>query len=169
MDALSQKVFLFYWWRLKEGETMKVIKEGDKVSILFEAKLENGETVLKTENEKPLEMIVGAGAIPVSVEKALINMKAGDTKTITLESSEAFGPRIEDLIIELPKEGFGSATDLEVGSRVSMNSPEGKRFVGTVTEIKDEKITVDFNHPLAGETLVFIVTVVSINDSSAEQ
>ena len=148
---------------------MKVIKEGDKVSISFEAKLENGETVLKTENEKPLEMIVGAGAIPASIETALIDMKIGDTKTITLEAAEGFGPRIEDLIIELPREGFGSSTDLEIGSRVSMNSPEGKRFVGTITEIKDDKVTVDFNHPLAGKILIFTVTVVSINESTDEQ
>lgn len=148
---------------------MKVIKEGDKVSISFEAKLESGETVLKTENEKPLEIIVGTGVIPISIEKALVDMKVGDTKTVTLEAAEAFGPRIDDLIIELPREGFGSATDLEVGSRVSMNSPEGKRFVGTVTEIKDDKVTVDFNHPLAGKILIFTVTVISINNSTDQQ
>lgn len=148
---------------------MKVIEEGDKVSILFEAKLENGETVLKTDNEKPLEMIVGAGTIPTSIEKALINMKVGDTKTVTLEAAETFGPRIEELIIELPREGFSSAADLEVGSKVSMNSPEGKKLIGTITEIKDDKVTVDFNHPLAGKILIFTITVVSIDTPTGEE
>jgi len=89
-------------------------------------------------------------------------MKEGETKTITLESAEAFGPKIDDLIVDLPKEGFDSQVELEVGSRVSINSPEGKKFTGTVLEVKDENIFVDFNHPLAGKNLIFTVTVVSI-------
>ncbi len=141
---------------------MLVIKEGVKVNILYEVKLETGEIVLKTEEEQPLEVVVGDGNIPKSIEKILIDMKEGETKTIALESTEAFGPKIDDLIVDLPKEGFDSQVELEVGSRVSINSPEGKRFMGTVLEVKDENIFVDFNHPLAGKNLIFTVTVVSI-------
>jgi len=141
---------------------MTVIKEGVKVNILFEAKLETGEIVLKTEEEQPLEVVVGDGNIPKSIEKILIDMKEGETKTIALESTEAFGPKIDDLIVDLSKEEFDSQVELEVGSRVSINSPEGKRFMGTVLEVKDENIFVDFNHPLAGKNLIFTVTVVSI-------
>ena len=141
---------------------MTVIEEGVKVNILFEAKLETGEIVLKTEEEQPLEVVVGDGNIPKSIEKILIDMKEGETKTITLESAEAFGPKIDDLIIDLPKGGFDPQVELEVGSKVSINSPEGKRSMGTVLEVKDENISVDFNHPLAGKNLIFTVTVVSI-------
>jgi len=117
---------------------------------------------LKTEEEKPLEITVGEGIIPKSLEDALINMKSGESKTMTLEPIEAFGPRIQDLIIELPKDGFGSEACLELGSKVSINSTEGKKFFGIIMEIKDEIITVDFNHPLAGKSLVCTVKVVSI-------
>ncbi len=141
---------------------MTVIKEGVKVNILFEAKLETGEIVLKTEEEQPLEVVVGDGNIPKSIEKILIDMKEGETKTITLEPTEAFGPKRDELIIDLPKEGFDPQVELKVGSRVSINSPEGKKFTGTVLEVKDENISVDFNHPLAGKNLIFTVTVVSI-------
>lgn len=141
---------------------MLVIKEGVKVNILYEVKLETGEIVLKTEEEQPLEVVVGDGNIPKSIEKILIDMKEGETKTIALESTEAFGPKIDDLIVDLSKEEFDSQVELEVGSRVSINSPEGKRFMGTVLEVKEEKISVDFNHPLAGKNLIFTVTVVSI-------
>lgn len=141
---------------------MAVVKEGIKISILFEAKLETGEIYLKTEEEHPLEVTVGEGIIPKSIEKALIDMKAGETKTITLEPTEAFGPRLKDLVIDLPKNGFGADCDLEVGSKVSMNSADGTNFIGIITEIKDENLTVDFNHPLAGKNLVFTVTVVSV-------
>jgi FKBP-type peptidyl-prolyl cis-trans isomerase 2 len=141
---------------------MTVIKEGVKVSILFEVKSETGEIVLKTEEEQPLEIVVGDGDIPKSVENTLMDMKEGETKTIALEPAEAFGPKIDELIIDLPKEGFDSIVELEVGSKVSINSPEGKKLMGTVLEVKEEKISVDFNHPLAGRSLTFTVTVVSI-------
>ena len=62
----------------------------------------------------------------------------------------------------MPKEEFDSQVELEVGSRVSINSPEGKTFMGTILEVKDENISVDFNHPLAGKNLIFTVTIVSI-------
>lgn len=141
---------------------MDVIKEGDKVSIIFEAKLESGETILKTEGENALVLVVGSGEIPISIEKALVDMKVGESKTVTLEPTEAFGPRIDDLVIELPKEGFGDDSCLEIGSVVVMNSPQGKKFRGTILRVEEENVTVDFNHPLAGRTLVFSVTVVSI-------
>ena len=141
---------------------MGAIREGDKVRILFEAKLETGETILKTEQDQAMVLVVGNGEIPISIEKALVNMKVGESKTITLEPAEAFGPRIDDLIIELPKEGFGSEASLEVNSTVVMNSPQGKQFRGTVLKVEEKNVTVDFNHPFAGKKLVFSVTVVSI-------
>ena len=141
---------------------MTIVKDGIKVSILFEAKLETGEIVLKTEEERPLKVTVGEGTIPKSIEKALIDMKEGETKTMTLDTAEAFGPKLDALIIDLPKTGFGTDCNIEVDSSVSMNSSEGKKFDGTVVEIKDENITVDFNHPLAGKNLVITVTVVSV-------
>ena len=144
---------------------MDAIKEGDKVSILFEAKLETGETIIKTEENKALNLVVGSGEIPISIEKALVDMKVGESKTITLEPKEAFGPRIDDLIIELPKKGFGSDSNLEVNSTVVMNSPQGKQFRGTVVKVEEENVTVDFNHPFAGRKLVFSVTVVSIGET----
>jgi FKBP-type peptidyl-prolyl cis-trans isomerase 2 len=141
---------------------MAIVKEGYKVNIMFEAKLETGKSVLKTEEGKPLEVVIGEGTIPKSIEKALIDMKVGDKKTIKLEPVEAFGPKINDLIIDLPKNGFGPDCNLGIGEKVSLNSKDGKEFIGIIKEIKDENITVDFNHPLAGKSLVFTVTILSI-------
>ena len=141
---------------------MSIVKEGIKISILFEAKLETGEIVLKTDEGRPLDVIVGEGTIPKSIENALINMKKGESKIINLEPHEAFGSRLKELIIDLPKEGFSPDAKLEVGERVSINSPNGKRYIGTILEVKRECILVDFNHPLAGKNLVFTVTISSI-------
>lgn len=144
---------------------MDSIKEGDKVSIIFEAKLESGETILKTEGENALALVVGSGEIPISIEKALIDMKVGESKTVTLEPTEAFGPKIDDLVIDLPKKGFGNDSCLEIGSTVVLDSPQGKKFRGTILKVEEENVKVDFNHPLAGRTLVFSVTIVSIGET----
>jgi len=141
---------------------MQEIKEGYKVTIHFEAKLETGEIILKTEDEKPLGITIGEGTIPPTIEKALIDMKEGESKTLTLEPNEAFGPRLDKLIIDLPRDGFTQDADIIVGSKVAINSSDGRKFTGIVLEIKDENITVDFNHPLAGKNLIFTVTVVSV-------
>jgi peptidylprolyl isomerase len=148
---------------MREGHNMDTVKEGLKVKILFEAKLEDGQTVLKTEEENPLELTVGEGTIPKSLDAALVDMKVGESKTMTLEPEEAFGPVVDDLIIELPKDGFGNDTELEAESGISINSPEGKNFIGTIVEVKDDKVKADFNHPLAGRSLVFTVTIISID------
>lgn len=144
---------------------MDVIKEGDRVGILFEAKLKSGETILKTEGEKVMKLVVGSGEIPITIEKALIDMKVGESKTVTLDSKEAFGPRIDDLVLELPREGFGGDSCLEIGSVVVLDTPQGKKYRGTILKVEEEKITVDFNHPLAGRKLVFFVTIVSISEA----
>jgi FKBP-type peptidyl-prolyl cis-trans isomerase 2 len=141
---------------------MALVQEGDKVVIVFEAKLETGEIVLKTDDERPLEVVVGTGEIPQLLEKIILNMQGGETKTVTLQPAEAFGPRIDDLVIDLPKEGFGQDAKLDVGCKVSMTSPNGKTFIGIIQGLKENEITVDFNHPLAGKNLVFTVTVVSV-------
>ena len=141
---------------------MEGVEKGKKVCIVFEAKLETGEIVLKTEDNQPLEIILGEGTIPKSIEDVLIDMKEGETKEIKLEPNEAFGTKVDELIIDLPKDGFGDDAELEIGSKVSINSPEGKKFIGCIVEIKDENITVDFNHPLAGKSLIFTVTLSSI-------
>lgn len=141
---------------------MTNVKEGDKITIVFEAKLETGEIVLKTHDDRPLEVTLGEGSIPTSIETALVDMGIGEEKKITLEPAEAFGERIDDLVIELPREGFTAESELQVGSMVSMSSPEGKKFTGAIVELKDEKVVVDFNHPLAGKKLIFTVTVVSV-------
>ena len=141
---------------------MADINEGAKVAIVFEAKLETGEVVLKTEENKPLEIVVGDGNIPKTIEQTLKEMDEGETKTVTLEPIEAFGPKIDDLILDLPREGFDTETELETGSKVSIDSPDGKQFTGIILEVKEKNVSVDFNHPLAGKSLIFTVTVVQI-------
>ncbi|HEC81941.1 MAG TPA: hypothetical protein ENI42_05920 [Thermoplasmatales archaeon] len=144
---------------------MKTVKEGDIVYIVYEARSEDGETVYyKNDEENPLELVVGEGKFFPAIEKELKDMKVGDVKKIILEPKDAFGPHIEDLVIDVPKDVLHSDVELNVGSRIKINTPSGKTFYGTVTEIKEETLTIDLNHPLAGKKLVFTITVVDIKE-----
>jgi len=143
---------------------MKNIKQGDTVQLLCEAKLENGELCYTNDAQNPIELVVGEGKFFPSVEEALHNMTKGESKIVTLEPEDAFGPHIEDLIIKVPKSVFKTEVTLEIGSRIKIDTPTGKSFIGTIVTMDDLTITLDMNHLLAGKRLVVKVTVLSIVD-----
>ncbi len=144
---------------------MKVVKDGNKVNISCEVKLENGDLCFKNEEEKYIEIVVGEGKFFPIVENELKDMKEGQTKTITLEPKDAFGQYIDDLVLETPKDVFRSDVDLDVGSRVKIDAPSGKTYYGTVTKLTEETLTLDLNHPLAGKKILITVTVASIEEN----
>jgi FKBP-type peptidyl-prolyl cis-trans isomerase SlpA len=141
---------------------MDIVKDGDKVQLVCEAKLDNGATCFKNEQENPLVFIVGEGKFFPAIENELKDMKQGETKTITLEPKDAFGIHNDDLVAEIPKKDLNTNDDLNMGSRVQMKTASEKIIQGMVTEIKDTVVIVDFNHPLAGKKIIFTVTIRSI-------
>lgn len=151
---------------------MKVVREGDKVKISCEVKIENGEICFTNEEEKYIEIVVGEGKFFPLIENELINMEEGETKTVTLESKDAFGPYIDDLVMEVPNDVFRYNVELGVGSRVKIDAPSGKSYYGTVLKLSEKTLTLDLNHPLAGKNIVITVTIASIEDkkqSSSEK
>jgi len=141
---------------------MKGIEKGDKVHILYEAKLEDGTVCYKNDEEKPLEFIVGEGKFFSAIENEMKGMKERESKTMTLEPKDAFGLHKDDLVVEASKNDFRSDAKIDMGLRVEVNTPSGKALHGTIIEIKDETLTLDFNHPLSGKKMVFTVTVISV-------
>ena len=144
---------------------MRIVKDGDKVNISCEVKLENGDLCFKNEEEKYIEIVVGEGKFFPIVENELKDMEEGETKTITLEPKDAFGQYIDDLVLETPKDVFRYDVDLDVGSRVKIDAPSGKTYYGTVTKLTEETLTLDLNHPLAGKKILITVTVASIEEN----
>lgn len=141
---------------------MTNIKEGDTVRLLCEAKLESGELCYNNDIHNPLEIIVGEGKFFTPIENALQHMAEGETKIFTLEPNDAFGPHIDDLIIKVPKTVFNTEVTLEVGSRIKIDTPTGKSFIGTIVTMDDVTITLDMNHLLAGKRLIVKITVLSV-------
>lgn len=141
---------------------METVKEGDKVQLVCEAKLENGKTFFKNEQKNPFVFIVGEGKFFPAIEKELKDMKQGETKTVTLEPKDAFGIHNDDLVTEIPKKNIGTNAKLDIGSRIQMKTASDEIIQGTITKIKDDTLVVDFNHPLVGKKIIFTVTITSI-------
>jgi FKBP-type peptidyl-prolyl cis-trans isomerase 2 len=92
-------------------------------------------------------------------------MKEGETKTVSLRPNDAFGIYNDDLVAEIPKKDIGDNSKLRVGSKIRVKTTTGKIILGRVIDIMVDKLSVDFNHPLAGKNIVFVFTVKSIDKS----
>lgn len=141
---------------------MGQVKSGDKVQIHYTGKLDDGTTFDTSSGRDPLEFEVGSGQVIAGFDKAVEGMAEGDSKTVKIEPEEAYGERHEQLVQEVPKTALPEEIDPEVGMALQSRSPEGQVTQLTVTEIKDESITVDANHPLAGQPLNFDIELVKI-------
>lgn len=125
--------------------------------------------------ERPLEFIYGMGMMLPDFEKELFGLKAGDSFDFVLTSEQAYGERTDEAVQELPREIFVDESgqfDSEVvfeGATLPMYTPDGQTVHGSVLEIKDEVVVMDFNHPLAGETLHFIGKVLEEHEATASE
>ena len=141
---------------------MTQVKHGDTVRVNYTGKLGDGTAFDSSKARGPLEFTVGEGRILPGLEHAVTGMKPGDTKMVVIGAEEAFGQRREDLVVVVDRNELPSHLDPKVGDRLEMRQPEGKSMVLNVTEITDESVTLDGNHPLAGEDLTFDLELVEI-------
>ena len=122
---------------------------------------------------QPLEFIFGTGMLLPKFEEAILGKEVGDKVSFTLEPKDGYGELIAEAIVDLPKSIFmvdGKLAEdiLFEGSQVPMSDAQGNRMMGTVKEVGDEHVKMDFNHPMAGKTLNFEVEVVSVRDVTPE-
>ena len=122
---------------------------------------------------QPLQFIVGMGMLLPKFEEAVMGKEPGESVSFTLEAKDGYGEIIPEAIVELPKTVFmmdGKVAEeiLFVGSQVPMSDAEGHRMLGTVKEVGEQTVKMDFNHPMAGKTLNFDVEVVEVRDVTPE-
>ena len=142
----------------------------DKVVLInYILKNDTGEVIDSSEGSDPLAYLHGAENIIPGLENALEGKAAGDTLSVTIAAEEAYGLFDESKVQEVPKEMFEDAGEVIVGAQYHAAGPDGGHITITVTEVTDDTVTVDANHPLAGENLSFDVTIVEIRDASPEE
>ena len=141
---------------------MAVAKEGSKVKILLEGKLEDGTVFDKTERDKPIEFIVGEGKMLPKIENTVKGMKTGEKKSIKLKPEDAFGTRRADLVKDIPRQAITLDKEPKVGATLLLKSPEGKIFSATIVKVEKETLRIDFNHPLAGKKVIINIELLSV-------
>lgn len=144
------------------ASTMQQVKSGDKVKVHYHGRLKTGETFDSSEGRQPLEFEVGSGMVIKGFDTGVTGMKVGEKKTVSIPAAEAYGEKNPDYIIEYPRTKFPADMKLELDMPLVMSNAAGQQFQVKVTEIKEELIVLDGNHPLAGEELIFEIELVEI-------
>jgi peptidylprolyl isomerase len=141
---------------------MSQAKSGDTVKIHYTGTLDDGSEFDSSTGREPLEFSLGGGQVIAGFDSAVDGMSVGDSKTVTIPPGEAYGERHDQLIQEVPKTSLPDDMKPEVGMQLQSQSPDGQVMNLVIAEVKEESITVDANHPLAGQALTFAIELVEI-------
>jgi len=154
------------------------IKKDTVVSVNYHLTSKAGnepeQLVEQTSIEHPFVFLTGSGSLLPDFEKELTGKKAGDVFDFHIEASAAYGLKEKEYIIEVNKEAFfvdGKFDDarVKIGAELEMNDAEENVLIGIVTDIGLERVTMDFNHPLAGQDLHFVGSVLEVRIATSEE
>ncbi len=141
---------------------MQAVKAGDTVKVHYVGTFDDGQVFDSSEGSDPLEFTVGAGQVIPGFDQALVGMQAGETKNIVIPPGQAYGERQEELVQTISREQFNlNGVEPELGMAIEMHTPEGSIPL-VIAELTETTVTLDANHPLAGEELHFALTLVDI-------
>ena len=151
-----------FTWKGKKKMTTNTITSGDIITLHYTGTLEDG-SVFDSSKERgdPMTVTVGDGRLITGFDNALEGMTVGETKTFTLAPGEAYGDRRDDATTTLKRDIFPEDFEFTANMKVPLQGPEGT-LMATLTEIEDETVTADLNHPMAGKTLTFEVEVLTV-------
>ena len=141
---------------------MAKAETGQKVRVHYSGRLEDGTEFDSSTNDEPLELTIGEGVSLPGFEKALIGMSPGEDKTVRVSANDAHGPHSSDLVRTVHRSQVPRADELEVGARISATLVGGHRAFMRIVDISDDDVTVDLNHPLAGKTLIYEISMIEI-------
>jgi peptidylprolyl isomerase len=138
------------------------VKEGDTVRVRYTGRLASGDVFDASPEGEPLEFSVGAHQVISGFEEGVRGMEVGERRTVEVEAEEAYGQRVDAFVNTVPREGMRLEQEPEVGMSLLMQLPDGNQIPLTVTDVTDTHVTLDANHPLAGEKLIFDIELVEI-------
>lgn len=141
----------------------KTIEAGNTVTLHYTGTLNDGTTFdTSHERNEPISVTVGAGQLIQGFNDALLGMEAGETKTFTLTPDQAYGDRNPEQQAELDRKVFPEDFEFSEGMTVPLTGPGGGHVLATLTEIRDDVVVADLNHPMAGKDLTFEVEVLTV-------
>ena len=140
----------------------KQVKQGDTVKVEYTGTFDNGTVFDASQGREPLEFVAGFWQMIPGFDRAVIGMKIGQEKEIRLQPSDAYGDYDPQLVQEIPREQVPIEEELKPGMILAVTIPNGNQVPAKVKEVTANAITIDLNHPLAGEILNFRLKVVDI-------
>jgi peptidylprolyl isomerase len=135
---------------------------GDTVTVHYTGQLENGDVFADSKDEDPIEITIGDGKFIPGLEKGLVGMEVGETKTVTLTPEEAFGTRHQELVMKVGRSQFPKNLVPAIGQQLQVRYENDNILEVTVTDIDEETVSLDANHPLAGYTLTFNIKLIAV-------
>jgi FKBP-type peptidyl-prolyl cis-trans isomerase 2 len=137
-------------------------KPGDTVKIHYTGRLEDGTVFDSSSDREPLEFTINQGQVIPGFEEAVLGMTPGESKTEKIPMDQAYGPHREEMVLEVSREQIPPDLNPEVGQQLQIQQANGQSVPVFVTDVTDAQITLDANHPLAGEDLTFDIQLVEI-------
>ncbi|MBE0584958.1 MAG: peptidylprolyl isomerase [Desulfofustis sp.] len=150
----------------------QTVENNDQVTITFTGKLDNGAVFIQVPADKPMTIRIGDSELPPTVEFTLIGMKPGETRTVRVAPDEGYGPRMKNLLHEVPANTFRDRFEPKPGMLISQKverAGEQHLVPATIIEVDENKVVIDYNHPLAGHHLTYELNVVTIEKGSLEK
>ncbi len=141
---------------------MSKAQDNNKVRVHYTGSLDDGTEFGSSQGEDPVEFTIGNDEIIPGVENAVKGMEEGEEKRVSIPPEEGYGERSDQAVMEVPKSDLPEDVEPEVGTELQGKTEDGNTVRLRVTEVKDESVTVDANHPLAGQNLNFDIKLVEI-------
>ena len=137
-------------------------KSGDTVKVHYVGRMDDGTEFDSSRDDDPLEFTIGDGEVITGFENAVIGMSPGDVKTVTIPVDDAYGQYNDEVVAIAGRDQFPEDAELEIGQQYEMRNDKGESVVMTVVDVTDSQVTLDGNHPLAGEDLTFEIELLEI-------
>jgi FKBP-type peptidyl-prolyl cis-trans isomerase SlpA len=147
---------------------MSQIQRNSLVTLHYRLGLPNGDVLEDNFDDEPMTVQLGQGKMAEGLELALIGLRAGQEDTVDIGPELAFGYIDENLVRSIPRVEFDSDIELELGLIIEFSTDTGDLLPGTILEFDEQRVRVDLNHPLAGQTVRYSVRIVSIDDDNEQ-
>ena len=141
---------------------MSKVKHGDEIKVHYTCKSKDGEVLDSSTNGDPVQIKIGEGGIIPGVEKALIGMNPGESKTTEISAKEAYGPHKKELVVEVERNRLPENLAPQIGQKLEIHQPNGQKIPVSIINVTESSIILDANHPLAGKDLIFDINLVEI-------
>ncbi len=141
---------------------MAHVQQGDTVKVHYTGKLDDGTVFDTSSDRESLEFTLGKGQLIPGFEDAVIGMNPGESKTVAIPQEKAYGPHHEEVVMHIPRDQFPDNIEPEIGLQLQIQQENGQAFLVRVTDVAESTVTLDANHPLAGQDLTFDIQLIDI-------